>query len=147
MRKKSMFIAILLLLMGGCATYRSDNLDRMQTLPQHYEQFDLKLAWEVKPLDDSTVIDGVVKNIRYFEMNELEIWALSLDAEGKVVHRAADFIYRLKENEVASFTLKIPRLASGSKLRFMYHYIGIDGGGGDSGGGLSWRQSFESEVP
>ena len=61
-----MIIAIFLLLMGGCATYHSDNLDRMQTLPQHYDQFDLKLAWGVKPVEDSTVIDGVVKNIRYW---------------------------------------------------------------------------------
>jgi len=146
MRQKTLIIAILLLMMNGCATYRSDNLDRMQALPQHYAQFDLKLAWEVKPVDDSTVISGFVKNIRYYEMDGLEIWVLSLDAGGKVVHRAADFVYRLKENEVAQFTLKLPRLASGSKLRFMYNYIGNDGGG-DSGGALSWRQSFESEVP
>lgn len=146
MRTNSILIAILLLLLGGCAGYRSDYLDRMQSLPQQYAQFDLKLAWEVKTVDGSTVIDGIVKNIRYHSMDELEIWVLSLDAEGKVVHRAADFVYRLKENEAAHFTLKTPRLASGSKIRFMYHYIGNEGGG-DSGGALSWRQSFESEVP
>jgi hypothetical protein len=118
----------------------------MQTLPQHYEQFDLKLAWEVKPFDGATVIDGVVKNIRYFEMDELEIWVMTLDAGEKEVHRAADFVYRLKENEAAQFTLRLPLAASGSKLRFMYRYIGDDGGG-NSGGALSWRQSFDSEVP
>ena len=146
MRKISILVTMILLLTGGCATYRSDNLDRMQTLPQHYEQFDIKLAWEVKTVDDSTVIDGVVKNIRYYKMDELEIWVMSLDAVGKVVHRATDFVYSLRENEVAQFTLKIPRLASGSRLRFLYRYIGNEGGG-DSGGALSWRQSFESEVP
>ena len=80
------------------------------------------------------------------KMGELEIWVLTLDAEGKEVHRAADFKYRLMENEIAQFTLGIPLVASGSKLRFMYRYIGNDGGG-NSGGTLSWRQSFESEVP
>jgi len=147
MRLNSVLIAIILLLMGGCATYRDDNLNRLQTLPQHYEQFDLKLAWEVKPLDGSTVIVGVVKNIRYFEMDELEIWVMSLDAKGKVVHRAEDFVFRLKENEVAPFALKIPRVESGSKLRFTYRYVGLDGGGGESGGALPWMQSFESVVP
>ena len=146
MRRNSMICAIILLLMSGCATYRNGNLDRMQTLPQHYAQFDLKLAWEVKAVDGSTVIDGVVKNIRYYEMDELEIWVLSLDAEGKEEHRAVDYVYRLKDNEVAQFTLKIPRVASGSKLRFIYRYIGHDGGG-ESGNALSWMQSFESEVP
>jgi hypothetical protein len=118
----------------------------MQALPQHYTQFDLKLSWEVRPVDGSTVIDGVVKNIRYYEMDELEIWVFSLDAVGKVVHHASDFVYGLKENEVAQFTLRIPLVASGNKLRFMYRYIGHEGGG-DSGDALSWRQSFESEVP
>ena len=80
----------------------NDNLNRLQTLPQHYEQFDLKLAWEVKSLDGSTVIDGVVKNIRFYEMDELELWVLSLDANGKVVHRSEDFVFRLKENEFHS---------------------------------------------
>jgi len=146
MRQISMFIAVLLvLMMSGCATYRSDNLERMQTLPQHYAQFDLNLAWDVKPVDGSTVIDGLVENIRYYEMDELEIWVLSLDSEGKVVHRAADFVYRLRKNEIGQFTLKIPRPAPGSKLRFTYSYIGSDGGG-DSGG-VKWIQSFESEVP
>ena len=147
MRRNSMLIATILLLMGGCATYRNDNLDRMmQTFPQHYAQFDLKLAWEVKPVDGSTVVDGVMKNIRYYEMDELEIWVMSLDAKGKEMHRAVDFVYRLKENEVAPFTLKIPRVASGDKLRFIYRYIGLDGGG-DSGDAVPWMQSFESEVP
>lgn len=146
MRQISRLIVILLLLMiGGCAAYRSDNLDRMQSLPQHYKQFDLKLAWDVKQVDDSTVIDGIVKNIRYVEVDDLEIWVLSLDAGGKVVHRAADFVYRLRKNETGQFTLKIPRLAPGSKLRFTYSYVGSDGGG-DSGG-VTWIQSFESQVP
>jgi hypothetical protein len=110
MRRNLILIAMILLQMCSCATYRSDNADRMQTLPQHYAEFDLKLAWEVKPDGSSTVIDGVVKNIRYYQMDELEIWVLSLDAEGKVVHRAADFVYSLKENEVAQFTLSFPGL-------------------------------------
>ena len=146
MRHNSLIFFIIILLIPGCVTYRSDNRDKMQTLPQHYTQFDLKLAWEVIPVDGSTVINGVVKNIRYYEIDELEIWVLSLDANGKEVHRAVDFVYKLKENEVAQFTLKIPRAASGSKLRFTYRYFGRDGGD-DSGGSLSWRQSFETEVP
>lgn len=146
MRHYPVYFGMILSLMCGCATYHNDNLERLQTLPQHYTQFDLELAWDIIPVKDSTVIDGVVRNIRYYEMDGLEIWVASLDAKGKEVHRASDFVYTLKENEVAQFTLRIPRVASGSKLRFLYRYIGNDGGG-DSGGAQSWRQSFESEVP
>jgi len=143
---KSLIIALVLLLVSGCATYRNDNLDRFQTLPQQYAEFDMKMAWDVKPVNGSTEIDGVVKNIRYYEMDELEIWVASLDAQGKEEHRAVDYVYRLMEKEVARFTLKIPRVRSGSTLRFTYSYTGHEGGG-ESGNALSWRQTFESLVP
>jgi hypothetical protein len=137
---------LIILLISGCSTYHNDIQNRINTLPQQYAEFDLKMAWESTSVDNSTLINGVVKNIRYYEMDDLEIWVESLDAKGKEVHRAVDYIYRLKENEVAQFSLKIPRVAPGSKLRFRYNYIGHDGGG-DSGGALSWRQSFESVMP
>lgn len=140
-----MLLGMIVLFLSGCAIYHNDSLERIQTLPQHYTQFDAKLAWEFKAVDNTTVIDGVVKNIRFYEMNELEIWVSSLDADGIEMHRAVYFVHSLKENEAAPFTLKIPRVASGNKLRFLYRYIGNDGG--DSGDALLWSQSFESQVP
>ena len=146
MLRTLMLCASILVLLNGCATYRNVNLERMQSLPQKYSQFDAKLAWEVKSAGSSTVIDGVVQNIRYYMMDELEIWVWSLDDRGKEVHRSVAFVYSLKENETAQFTVELPLIASGTKLQFLYRYIGHDGGG-DSGGALSWMQSFESVVP
>jgi len=146
MRRNSIVIVLCVLLIGGCATYRNDLQKMFQRLPQQYSEFDLKMAWEAKSVDNSTLINGVVKNIRYYEMDDLEIWVEALDSEGHEIHRAVDYIYTLKENEVARFTLKIPQVAPGSKLRFRYNYIGSEGGG-DSGNAVSWRQSFESVVP
>jgi hypothetical protein len=144
MRLKSLLIVMILLMAGGCATYRDDSLARMKTLPLHYEKFDVQMAWEVKSAQGSTVIDGVVKNIRYFEMSQLQIQVSSLDDKGKNVHHAVDFINTLRENEAGAFTLKLPQLEPGSSLRFIYSYIGTGGG---RSGGISWEQSFESKVP
>jgi len=146
MLRISMVCIAVLLFLSGCATYHNDSVERMKLLPQQYSEFDAKLAWQVTHVGGSTRIDGVVQNIRYYEMDELEIRVISLDAKGKELHQAADFIHRLKENEAAPFALKIPMAASGTKLRFMYHYIG-NNGGGDSGDALQWRQSFEAVVP
>src|SRR5512133_743413 len=146
MLRASVVCVALLVLLSGCATYRNDNAVRMQTLPQHYAQFDAQLAWQVISAGNFTVIDGVVKNIRYYEMDDLEIWVFVLDAAGKEVFRTADFVYSLKENEAAQFGLKIPPAASGTRLRFMYRYVGNEGGG-DPGGASRWSQSFESTVP
>ena len=146
MRRNTVSLIIILLFLGGCVTYRNDNLEMLKSLPQHYEQFDIKMAWEVKTIDGLTVIDGVAKNIRYVVMDDLEIRVASLDAKGKDVHRAVDFIHSLRENEASPFRLKIPQAASGSRLRFTYRYIG-NTGGGESRDALPWMQSFESEVP
>jgi hypothetical protein len=146
MLRFSMILAMILMLLNGCATYRNDNLERMQSLPQNYSQFDAKLAWEIKSTGSSTVIDGVIKNIRYYEMDDLEIWVWSLDDRGKEVHRAVDFVFRLMENEMAQFTVVLPKVASGTKLRFLYRYVGRDDGGED-GSALRWSQSFDAAVP
>jgi DNA-binding protein len=142
----SIIIALLLVVLGGCATYRDTSPARLQTLPQHFEEFDMKMAWEYKTSEGSTVVDGVVKNIRYYEMDDLEVWVVSLDDKGREINRAVDYVYKLKENEFGQFTVKIPQVASGSRLRFMYIYKGQDGGG-DAGDATPWRNSFETVVP
>jgi len=118
----------------------------MQALPQHYEEFDMKMGWEFKTAGGSTEINGIAQNIRYYEMDDLEIWVVSLDTTGKELNRSVDYIYRLMENETGQFYLKIPQVASGSTVRFMYRYNGNEGGG-ESGSSIAWRQSFETIVP
>lgn len=146
MLRALMVSVAILVFLNGCAAYRNDSLERMQALPQHYVQFDAKFAWQVKSAGSSSVIEGVIQNIRYYEMNDLEIWVFLLDARGKEVFRTVDFVYSLKENEAAQFMLKIPHVASGAKLRFLYRYLGHEGGG-ESGSATRWSQSFKSEVP
>lgn len=147
MLNRLLLLALFMALSAGCATYRDDTSVRMATLPMQYDQFDIKLAWDITATGDSTVINGVVKNIRYYEMDELEIRVVPLDSKGREGAGAVDFIYRLRENEAAAFMLAIPRVMSGSTLRFFYRYVGSDGGGNDGGDAGSWRQSFEVVAP
>ncbi len=138
---------VVVLLTAGCATtYRNDSLVRLQNLPQHYELFDAKLAWEASTTDSSTTISGVIKNIRYFMMEEVEIQVATLAVDGREVARDTYFVTRIKENEAEPFILKLPAVSPGSTLRFHYRYIGNDGGG-DSGDALTWRQSFNWKIP
>ena len=143
---KSLCLVMIVLFLGGCTGYVNDSLQRMKTLPEHYTQFDAKLAWEVKSLDNSTMVDGVIENIRYYEMSEVEVWVYSLDADGKETYRGVDMIYQIKQNEAKSFTIKLPRLASGTRLQFLYRYLGLNGDS-ESADAVSWSQSFEAKVP
>ena len=146
MLRKSWCLVMIVLFMNGCTGYVNDSLQRMKTLPEHYTQFDAKLAWEVKSLDNATMVDGVIENIRYYEMSEVEVWVYALDADGKETYRGVDMIYQIKQNEAKSFTIKLPRLASGTRLQFLYRYLGLNGDS-ESADAVSWSQSFEAKVP
>jgi hypothetical protein len=154
MLRLSIKLAIILALLCSCSTYRDTSRQRLETLPYHYSQFDLQLAWEIKPVgSNATLVDGAVKNVRYVYMYDLEIWVAVLDDRGKSVARSVSYIIprQLNIDESAPFTLKLPVAAApGTKLRFTYQYRGSDGGDerrrGD-GGGTRWMQSFKTEVP
>ena len=152
MVRLTLLLAMIAALLGSCSTYHDNSRTLLETLPQHYSQFDLKLAWETKVVGGNTLIDGAVKNVRWQYMYNLEIWVSVLDAAGKVAARSVSYIIprQLDLDDSAEFSLKLPVATHpGTKLRFTYRYRGSDGGerprfGGD---GMPWFQSFETEVP
>ena len=134
-------------LLGGCATTPDVNRLRLQSLPQHYSQFDVDLSWEVKSAGGETFIDGELKSIRYQFMEDIEIWVAVLDATGKTVGRSVSYLipYEVKQGDIVPFSLRLPVAAQpGTKLRFTYKYVASDGGDDK---GDSRTQSFESVVP
>jgi len=145
-------LALSAALLGACSTYHDNSRELLQTLPHHYSQFDLQLAWETRTAGGETLVDGVVKNVRWAYMYDLEIWVAALGTGGKAVARSVSYIIprQLNQDETAPFSLKLPiATPPGTKLRFTYQYRGSDGGDerrlGD--GGTRWTQSFEAVVP
>jgi hypothetical protein len=146
-------VAAALTLSAGCSSYRDTSRQRMQALPQHYSQFDLRMGWATRAANGKTVVEGVVKNVRYAVMYDLEVWVAVLDAAGKVRVRSVSFVIprQLNLDETAEFSLKLPVVVEpGTRLRFTYRYRGSEGGEGVGGGlerGTNWMQSFETVVP
>ena len=135
-----------LIFLGGCAAYPDVNRDRLESLPQHYVQFDVDLAWQVKSVGSQTLVTGELKNLRFQFMDDIEVWVAALDAAGKQRARSVSFIapHELRKGEIAPFSLTLPvAVAQGSTLRFTYNYTGSDGG--DDKGGFR-TQSFLSDV-
>jgi len=142
----------LVVLLAGFTSLSDEMLHQLKSLPQHYSQFDVDMAWKVKTVDGNTVISGVVRNVRYATMEDLEIWVALYDAKAKLLGRAVCYVLprQLDMDDTAPFDVKLPVAASpGSKFIFTYKYNGFDGGGSDgmSGGGGNWMQSFEAMVP
>lgn len=141
------FFVLLLLGLGlaGCVTFPDVNRQRLETLPEHYANFDMALAWETKPVAAGLEVDGVVKNRRYERMVEIEVWVAILDKAGNVVARSVSYVIPrvLLLDEVAPFDLTVPAPAPpGTRLRFTYRYYTHE-----QENGLGWMQSFETEVP
>jgi PBP1b-binding outer membrane lipoprotein LpoB len=152
MTRRILMLAVAVLLIAGCATYPDTSKQRMESLPQHYSQFDLVMGWDTKAVDGKTVIEGIVKNVRYAYMYDLEIRVAVMDARGKAHDQGVDFVIprQLAMDQMAEFSVKLPvAVEPGTKLRFTYLYRGSDAG--DSDGGmerpLNWMQSFEATVP
>ena len=144
--KIKILLAAIMIIISGCATVVNINQERFNTLPQHYSQFDLKIAWQTKTTDSGINIDGLVKNVRYFEMNDVEVWVSVLDGSGKTLGRSTSFFIpsSLRENEIASFNLSVPvRANAGTKLQFTYRYIAPE----ENDGSGYWMQSFEVAGP
>jgi hypothetical protein len=147
----------LILLMGvmlitcGFTSLSDQMRTQLNALPQQYANFDVKMGWDAKTIDGNTVIDGVVQNVRYATMEDMEIWVALVDANGKTMRRAVDYVIprQLTMNDATAFSVKLPAVAPhGAKLVFTYRYNGFDGGDVDGGaGGSNWMQSFETTTP
>ncbi|TGU70238.1 hypothetical protein E4633_18740 [Geomonas terrae] len=152
MRRPAIILSLAAALLSACATYPTPNpqQQRLQSMPQRYNQFDVVMGWEVKPSDGGTVVQGIVKNVRYYMMRGLEIWVVPLDSAGKEITRGVTYIIPsdLPLDHSADFTVKLPvTVTAGERLRFTYKYSGNDGGDADKGGGIDWMQSFVTVVP
>ena len=137
------------IMLAGFSSISDKLKEEMVNLPQHYTQFDVKLGWEVTAGTDSTTVEGIVQNVRYARMENIEIWVSAFDSSGKQIGRAPSFIIpsQLDMSDLASFSMKLPVATTpGAKLVFTYKYVASDGGS-DDGGGINWMQSFESVVP
>ncbi|WP_250680697.1 hypothetical protein [Geomonas sp. Red32] len=119
--------------------------ERFNTLPYRYEQFDMALAWELRRSENETVVDGILKNLRYAFMEGIELWVAAAGPDGSVRARAVCYItpHQLRQDELAPFAVKLPLLIEpGDILQFTYCYSGSDGGDG----GSKWTQSFNTTI-
>jgi hypothetical protein len=146
MAKRFLFLVLVLAVTGGCTSYRDVYREQLDNLPFHYSQFDLRVAWNIQVAGPETLIEGVVENVRYFEMDGVEIWVSALDAKGGTLARSVSFVIprQLREDDIAPFSVKLPLAAvPGTQLLFTYRYHAHE----DAEDGVDWMQSFRTEVP
>lgn len=147
MLPRTVILIALVTVLGACVAPQVPDSERFARYPQRYRQFDLDLAWDYRTADAATIIEGVVKNVRYARMDGLEIWVALPGGAGKAGERSVAFVIppMLTLDQSETFSLKLPReVRPGEKLEFTYTYRAFEGGDKT---GLSWLQSFTTEVP
>ncbi|MBJ6726831.1 hypothetical protein [Geomesophilobacter sediminis] len=142
-------VLVFLMLFAGCAVGPDPNLTRLATLPGHYRHFDMDMAWDVTDNPSGAVVTGVIKNVRYTYMDNVEVWVAIVDREGKARGPSVGFVVpiQLELDQAAPFTVRLHDHAPpGTKLRFTYIYQASEGGA-SNGAGFRWMQSFDALVP
>lgn len=130
---------------AGCATTAPTAKDPFTTLPQHYSQFDMKLAWETKVSDDGVLVSGVIRSTRWLFAEGLTVWVSVVGPDGKVAASDGALIAPsvLNLGDQGSFAIRLPvRPQPGSHLTFIYRYNGVD----DIEGSAFWIQSFDRQL-
>jgi hypothetical protein len=114
--------------------------------PYRHSDFDYKIAWKTTQTNDVVVIDGILKNVRYPNIELVELTVFLQGPDGKVRARATalPFPQQSKMDEVATFSVKVNKvvLNPGDTLKFLIHYSGTEGGGG----GFDWHSSFAADA-
>ena len=115
-------------------------------LPYRHSAFDFKYAWKTAPLGQGTAIDGVVKNVRYFNVDGAVLSVSLLNGDSKVLAEATalPIPQEIRMDGVRSFdvVLKGVTLSPGDRLRFLVLYRAADGA---DGVGL-WLSSFTVDA-
>jgi hypothetical protein len=106
-----------------------------------HKDFDLRYAWNASQTDQGVRIDGLIKNLRFPKVENLEIQVRLVNKAHKVSSSGAAFPIPqpIDANDYRSFELRLPHaeLAEGDQLQFITSYVIAVGQGS-----ISWISNF-----
>ena len=115
--------------------------------PFRHKVFDLHFGWKTVPTAAGIQVDGVVKNVRYFQVGDLMLTLSLLDGGGTVLARDS-FIFipfRLPQDDTAPFSINLTAVPPpGARIQFLYRYRPIEGGMDGDGG--FWMHLFTVDA-
>jgi len=108
--------------------------------------FDYKAAWNTTQTDHQVIFDGILKNIRYAFIDDLDLTIFLLAPDGNVRARTTSIpvLRQSRKNDVIPFhaELKNVVLNRGETLMFVIHYQGSDSGRD----GIDWHSAFAVDA-
>ena len=130
----------------GCVMISVPSRQPFAGLPYRYNSFDLKVAWKAEPTRQGLALDGVLKNVRYARMDDLDVTVSLLDPRQGIFAKAKTFVIprsaNLDEYRNFDMVLENATLKKGDMFRFDIHYVAVD----DHNSTLNWYTTFTVDA-
>jgi hypothetical protein len=116
-----------MLITTACSSYRREFDANPPFAPHYYRNFDVEVTWQTERTVQDLRLSGVVTNLRYAYLRDLELKLRFLDEKGNVLARETltDFPTYIPSGKPAPFhvNLSLPKGASPSRIRINYTYL------------------------
>ncbi len=114
--------------------------------PYRYSSFDINVAWNTLPSGKTLMVNGLIKNMRYTQIEDIDVTISLLDKEKKEVSVGGalpiPIVLKSYDSEPFSAPLKGAELRPGSALQFVIRYR-VNEGGTDN---YTWMTSFTVDA-
>jgi hypothetical protein len=122
---------VMMTALAGCAAWNAERPNPVAGLPYHHSDFDLKVAWKTSLTDEGLVVEGLIKNVRYAYMRDLDVTVALLDREKRVLAEHGELLVPVSlyidYDQPFSVVLRDARPAPGDLLRFRITYRAVEG--------------------
>jgi hypothetical protein len=139
---------ILIVLIAGlaaCASFKAPQNYPVVQLPYLHSSFNLDVAWNTMQTGNDTVIEGLIKNVRHPELQDIDLSVMVFDPSGRLLSKGfLPVPNNLKINESVPFSIKLKgdTIAQANILEFIIHYRASD----DGRNGIDWLSSFKVDA-
>jgi hypothetical protein len=120
---KSVVLVALLAVFAGCTGMSAARKSPFAGYPFRHADFDFIVTWKTSPVGKSVDVDGILKNVRYFQVTDLQLWVKALNKDKKVLADESTLFLPVPLNTddylPFSVTLKNVTLAPGDMLKFV----------------------------
>lgn len=139
---KMLVLLASLSLLTGCGLQQYARHTNIAGYPARHDNFDYKYAWKATSTDHGVVIEGYMKNVRYNDIESVDLTVFVLGKERKIVARQATFPMpqMTREGDVVHFSLMLRDIkpAPGDVYHFLVNYSNGEVG--------HWISSFKADA-
>jgi hypothetical protein len=139
-------LVALLTAFAGCASLSAVRKNPFHGYPFRHDDFDFRYAWKTTPAGQGIVVDGILMNVRYYQVDNMQLWVKVLNKEKKVIAERSTLFLPLPVDsyDYRPFSVKLDNVAlsAGDMLKFTILYRVND----DYKSSSSWLSSFTVDA-